>query len=37
MINKVRPPEEINNELLSKFQAMLDAYRESMEQKGAAE
>jgi hypothetical protein len=26
--DKVRPPEGINNDLLSKFQAMLDAYRE---------
>jgi len=35
--DKVSPPEGINNELLSKFQAMLDAYLENQEQKLASE
>ena len=35
--DKARPPEGINNDLLSKFQAMLDAYRERQEQKTAGE
>lgn len=34
--DKVRPPEGINNDLLSKFQAMLDEYRGKQEQKAAA-
>jgi len=35
--DKVSPPEVINNDLLSKFQAMLDSYREKQEQKAAGE
>lgn len=34
---KAIPPEKISNDLLSKFQAMLDAYRERQEQKAAGE
>jgi hypothetical protein len=34
---KVLPPEQITNDLLSKFQAMLDAYREKQEQKAKRE
>lgn len=33
--DKVGPPDAINNDLLSKFQAMLDAYCEKQEQKAA--
>lgn len=35
--DKVSPPEGIDNDLLSKFQVMLDAYREKQEQKAAGE
>lgn len=35
--DKVSPPEGINNDLLSKFQAMLDAYQEKQQQKVAGE
>lgn len=34
---KVVPPEKVPNDLLSKFQAMLDAYRERQQQKAAGE
>jgi hypothetical protein len=35
--DKVRPPEGINNDLLSKFQVMLDAYQEKQKGKASGE